>query len=267
MNFKCACIIPCFNEEKQINYIFEEIKKLNYVNLDWYLLDNGSIDNTLKRMQELLITSETNNIYILSKKLNEGYGAGIKYAISKIFPYIKISTIRKNSNLNNAAINKEYLKENYYEFVAWTHADGQTPFEDIGKALELAQNNYDEKIFIKGQKTIREDGKISKFFEFALNCLLILFFNSSIKNPYSQPSLISKKLFSIFINKCSNDSLFDLDILIKSFRYKATLKRFNVRFLKRESGKGSNENIKQKVIFSLINLKLIWGYRSFLKFK
>ena len=49
-------------------------------------------------------------------------------------------------SITSSSINKEFLHENYYEFVAWTHADGQTPFADIVKALDLAKKNYTEKL-------------------------------------------------------------------------------------------------------------------------
>ena len=37
-----VCLIPCFNESGNLLSLCEEIKSLNYNNIDWYLINNGS---------------------------------------------------------------------------------------------------------------------------------------------------------------------------------------------------------------------------------
>ena len=44
MNY--ACIIPCFNEGARIKEIISELESIEYSNVDWFLVDNGSFDSS-----------------------------------------------------------------------------------------------------------------------------------------------------------------------------------------------------------------------------
>ena len=43
-------VIPCYNEEKNLNLLINELKKVNSIDKDinFILVDNGSVDNTRK---------------------------------------------------------------------------------------------------------------------------------------------------------------------------------------------------------------------------
>ena len=64
---KCACIIPCFNEEKRIKAIFQELNDINIENIDWFILDNGSTDNGFQIIEETNSLFNKKNIFIIRK--------------------------------------------------------------------------------------------------------------------------------------------------------------------------------------------------------
>ena len=65
---KCACIIPCFNEKDRIEGIFYEIKKIGKSNIDWFVLDNGSIDDSFKIMKKMRKKYPLENVFIVKKQ-------------------------------------------------------------------------------------------------------------------------------------------------------------------------------------------------------
>ena len=256
---KCACIIPCFNEKDRIEDIFYEIEKINKKDIDWFILDNGSIDTSFEIMKNMIKNNQSKNVYIIKKRKNTGYGSGLKYVIEKI--------ILLNNGINNFKINcifPEIKKSQFYDNIAWTHADGQTPINDVIKAYKIAENNYHNKnILIKGLRTRREDGLLATLFTFFLNLIQIIFYNKKIISPNSQPTLISYELIKKTISYTFDDSLFDTSLSIICAKLESKIIRFPVQFLRRKSGIGANEKIIHKINFSIKNFILLWKMRRY----
>ena len=249
---KYACIIPCFNEVKRIEDIFIEINSINNKYLDWFILDNGSTDESYELMNKSLELFKNKNIYIIRKEKNNGYGAGIKFIISLIFSN-KIGTnlIQANDFINS------------YKAIGWTHADGQTPLRDILSAQKILEKQKDNHFLIKGIRVQRNDKKISKLFTSFLSLIQILFFNKNIISHNSQPTFVSTELLNKIFLDTQNSGLFDLSVSILSLSYKCQIKRFPVIFYKRKSGDGANEKIMQKIGFSIENIKFLWKMRGY----
>lgn len=77
-----SLIIPCYNEEENIEYIYEEINKIEqifYTNYDIrfeiYFIDDGSKDNTLKNIEALSKSKE--NVKYITFSRNFGKEAAI----------------------------------------------------------------------------------------------------------------------------------------------------------------------------------------------
>ena len=258
-NIKCACIIPCFNEEKRIKAIFQEINDLKTENIDWFILDNGSTDNSFQIIKKTEEFFNKENIFTIRKSLNNGYGSGIKFAISKI--------VSNNNNFESDNDSKNVpLKNNFnYDVLSWTHADGQTPIVDVLMGFKIVKNIGKDDFLVKGLRVKRDDGFIAKVFTSVLNIIQILFFSKSIISPNSQPTLLSSKLITEIMHKTSDDFLFDLSVSIISSKLDVEIKRFPVKFLIRESGSGANQTIFQKLNFSIKNLVLLWKMRKYSK--
>ena len=85
-----SCVISCYNEEKNIAILLDQIKSNNLEkNFEFIIVNNGSTDNS-----SILIAKHP-FVKLVKVKKNEGYGNGIL------------------EGLNNAS----------GEILAWTHAD------------------------------------------------------------------------------------------------------------------------------------------------
>ena len=79
-----SIIIPCFNEENNINHITKQIYEIKKKNsdlfLDFIIVNNGSTDGTLNNLLNL----NKNNLFtIVNLENNLGYGGGIIAGIKK----------------------------------------------------------------------------------------------------------------------------------------------------------------------------------------
>ena len=75
---KISIIVPCYNEEKNLNKLVEEFKN-NLIDkkydIELVLVNNGSKDNSAQIMEK--IRNQYDFIKIETVKVNEGYGYGI----------------------------------------------------------------------------------------------------------------------------------------------------------------------------------------------
>ena len=78
-----SLIIPCFNEEKNLGVLLENIdslfKKYSEENIEVLIIDNGSTDGTSDLLKN--ISSLQKKISIIKIEKNIGYGNGIYQGI------------------------------------------------------------------------------------------------------------------------------------------------------------------------------------------
>lgn len=230
MNRK-VCLLPCFNESKNLISLCNEIKSLNYKDLDWYFINNGSTDIDNLSFQRIIEKHKGKfKIKTFYVSNNKGYGGGLKKCMIDIL--------------------------DHYEEIIWTHADGQTPLSDVIKALNISSENKNFEI-IKGIRFSRKDGMVASSFTFFLNLILIFTGNFKYRSPNSQPTLIKNNLMREIINKTENNANFDISVLIKSKIFKNRIIRFPVNFNNRIKGKGANERLIDKINYSFIVIKYL----------
>ncbi len=182
---KLSIVIPCYNEEKNIEPLFEKIEELLNLdnNLEIIIVENGSTDNT----KDNIINSDLvtrGRIKVCNINKNLGYGHGIMSGV-------------KIANGN---------------FIGWCHADLQTEPKDVYEAyqkyFELLKNN---KIVIKG---LRKNRKIfDNFFTFCMSAIASIFFFRLINDINAQPKIFSKD-FRKHLNDYPNDFSLDLYFII-----------------------------------------------------
>ena len=131
---KLSIVIPCYNEEKNINPLFEKIEELLDIdrNLEIIIVNNGSTDNTKKNIINSNLARE-GKIIIHEIKENIGYGYGIMSGV-------KIST---------------------GQFIGWCHADLQSEPKDFktGSLSSRSSLNSNENVALAFGTRILEPQK------------------------------------------------------------------------------------------------------------
>ena len=77
---KLSLVIPCYNEEDNVERFFNEVNNFFFYNIDDYefiFINDGSKDNTYKKLKDLYVNNPTYNIQVLSFSRNFGKEAGI----------------------------------------------------------------------------------------------------------------------------------------------------------------------------------------------
>ena len=77
---KITIVIPCYNESSSLLELINQLKTISN-DFNFILVDNGSTDDTQNVLKTINIPE---NIKILKKQTNEGYGAGIKYGLKNV---------------------------------------------------------------------------------------------------------------------------------------------------------------------------------------
>tara|TARA_B100001989_G_scaffold252401_1_gene234295 strand:- start:3274 stop:3987 length:714 start_codon:yes stop_codon:yes gene_type:complete len=228
-------VIPCYNEEKNLNLLINELKKVNSIDKDinFILVDNGSVDNTRK-----FLNKEVKGLDFISLceiDINQGMGYGIKEGLNKAI-------------------------ENDYKFVGWTHADLQIPFESILRIKKIMNENIDnyENIYIRGNRKNR-DSKISIFFTIMMATYTSLLKKGFYWDITGLPALANKDLISEIIIGSPHGFGFDVHTFVHAKRKKAKIIRFNVYFKAREFGESSwDHGFLSKIKMSIYYFKVIF---------
>jgi len=194
MKIDLSIILPCYNEEENIFPIYQEIKKINFnfYKIEVIFINNGSTDNTIEEINSVL-KKKLRNIYFIKKsfKNNIQYGGAISEGIK----------IAKG------------------KFISWTHADLQTPLNDVFKLFLKIKD--EKKIFGKGVRVNNRgfDGLVSKIHEILASVIL----GKKMKEINAQPKMFKKSETKYFRNPPCKWTTIDT-----FFFYKALKKNFKI---------------------------------------
>tara|TARA_Y100000589_G_scaffold164513_1_gene156371 strand:- start:3089 stop:3787 length:699 start_codon:yes stop_codon:yes gene_type:complete len=220
-----SLVIPCFNEEGSLLKILNRTKDIFIKNkIELIIVNNGSTDKTHSILKNN-INKYPHATYIKLDN-NIGYGGGILTG----------------------------LKECKGKIIGWTHADLQTDPIDCIKAFNnFKNNNKIDKIFIKGNRKDRPFK--DQFFTLGMSIFETILFRRLIFDINAQPTIFPKYFYETWINP-PNDFSIDLYAYYLAIRNNYKVKRINVRFLKRVSGKSSwNRGFISRLKFILRTVK------------
>ena len=218
---KFTLIIPCYNEEKNIQKLATQISNLKrFVRFDTILVNNGSIDNTKIELESLKKKNKIKKLNIINIKKNIGFGNAVKKGV------LKSKT----------------------KIICYTHADLQTDIKDVLKAFNIFNGCNDKNVLVKGLRKKRS--LFDAFFTLAMSTLLSFIFRKKLFDIHGQPNLFNKKMLSN-INYLPNDFSIDTYLMVIAKKKQFNIMRFDVFFRQRMHGVGNNEGLAQKILHSL----------------
>ena len=228
-----SIIIPCFNEENNINHITKQIYEIKKKNsdlfLDFIIVNNGSTDGTLN----YLLNLNKNNLFtIVNLENNLGYGGGI------------IAGIKKARG----------------KILSWTHGDLQC---DINDVINAYRDNREKLLsyncVVKGRRIKRRF--FDSFFSFFMGLIASMVFFKRFSEINAQPKIFSSEIAKYLKNAPSDFSL-DLFLLYISKKNNFEIVEYPVVYKKRIYGisKGG-DSIKGKIKLTLRSLKYIFKLR------
>lgn len=212
-----SIVVPCYNEEKNIPIIASAFAtEIKNKKIELILVNNGSTDGSEKVLKGL--EKKYSFLKIVKVERNIGYGFGI------------LSGLR---NANG-------------EFLAWTHADLQTPPSDVLKGYEVIKMQKSPKhTFVKG--TRRKRKVLDGFLSFGMSVFCTLVLGKWLHDINAQPSVFHKSFLKKMHNP-PNDFSFDLYSLYLAKKNRFLVIRFKVDFLERIHGHSSwNRGIEAKL--------------------
>ena len=220
-----SVIIPCYNESENISVIFNKLSLFDN-GVEIVFVDNGSTDNTAKRISEKIAEKNSSNIKCVSVTKNIGYGHGIMRGV------------------NSAS----------GEVLSWTHADLQTDPSDLLEAYKIyiAHPRYPHCI-LKGRRVGRN------FFDAMFTAGMSLLSTILLRVPLSDVNAQPKMFHRNFLKKLPNPPLdfsLDLYLLYQARVHKYPILEHKVYFGKRlygESKGGGTLKGKLKLIKRTLN--------------
>lgn len=224
-----SLVIPCYNEEDNLEKLFSKLKSLIKANpaedIEIVIVDNGSTDNS-------------NNIIKNSNLL-----------LDKRF---KLVEIKKNIGYGNGVF--EGLKHSSKEFIAWIHADLQTEPSDTIEIFKQTKNKLlTGDYIVKGRRTNRSFLDI--FFTKGMSIVTYLLFNKKLDDINAQPKIFNKN----FLSKLKNvplDFSFDIFFLLTAKKENIKIIEHPIVVHKRYAGEakgGGTLKLKLKLTFRTLN--------------
>ena len=225
-----SLVLPCYNEEKNIDFLCKEFLSLPLkdYSAELILVNNGSKDNTKIEIQKAIKSNSSSNVKIklVDLKNNKSYGGGIS----------------------------EGLKAASGDYVGWAHADLQTPLKDFLKLFEEIKGK--KNILGKGFRTNNRgfDGIVSRFHENLASLILGI----KVREINAQPKIFNKELMSYFKKMPEKWGTLDTYIVYTCLVNKIEIKTIDVLFNTRKYGdskwKNNFKNFISHIFFNIIYL-------------
>ena len=240
MSYNFSLVLPCYNEEKNIIFLYKEFLDINFNDekIELIFVNNGSTDNTDEEIEKVIKMHEES-----SKK---------NIHIKKIF-------LQKNKNYSGGVITG--LKKAKGDFIGWSHADLQTPLKDFYDIYLLVKNNNE--VLGKGKRINRQplDQFITELHEFCSRVILGI----KMKEINAAPKIFNKNMLNIFNQLPFESTLLDTYIVFRCLKKKIRIVEIEVDFKERQFGNSKWKNnlfnlIKHLIINFLYLIRLRFTY-------
>lgn len=203
-----SIVVPCYNESKNLDRLVSAFRHAIGLQsgVEVVLVDNGSRDDTPAVLDSLLSRPENAFARSVRVDVNQGYGYGIMYG----------------------------LRRAAGTFVGWTHADLQTPPEDVLRAwTTICSMPNPEQSLVRGNRQGRP--WFDQLFTSAMGWYASYSLGSPLFDVNAQPKVFHRTLLDK-MNQAPNDFTLDLYLLFLANQLKLDIRTVDVRFEVRSAG-------------------------------
>ncbi|WZL88432.1 glycosyltransferase [Salinimicrobium sp. 3283s] len=190
---KIALFIPCYNEENRLKIApFQKFIKANKGQIDFYFINDGSLDNTGKRINDNLVDEKT--VFLIQLNKNLGKGNALREGIISI-------------------------KDKEYHTYGFIDADMDIPLEQILKLYNnLIPSPY---LMAISSRDLYRSIKISRFRSLSSVAMVfianhIIQFKPELKDTQCGCKLFKSELLDIcFKDPFISEWLFDIELFLR----------------------------------------------------
>lgn len=202
-----SIVVPCYNEAKNVPSLVGRFAEIHEPGADWelVLVNNGSTDDSAE-----VLDRET-----------------------KAHPFIRVVTVPSpNVGYGHGIVTG--LRAAKGEWLAWTHADGQTPPKDVLTAFDVLRGSADPtRTFVKGRR--RHRPVKDTLFTFGMQAAATVILGESLADINAQPKAFPRQLLDLAAAPPVDLSL-DLYFFYLARRSGFEVKTIDVHFGEREHG-------------------------------
>ncbi len=164
---KYSIIIPCYNEETNINDLICRLEQLGGgYDIQWIMVENGSLDRTRLFLESACQGKSRFKIVYVDK--NQGYGYGLLQG----------------------------MEVAQGEYIGWIHADMQIAPSEMVRFIEIAEREPDRRLFLKGRRKGRS--LLDYFFTGGMTLYASIMLKTWIYDIGAIPVLFHKSLLQTF---------------------------------------------------------------------
>ncbi len=203
-----SIVVPCYNEAKNLDRLVSAFGEVIGSNsrVELILVDNGSRDETPSVMDRLSKSEANRFLKTVRVDVNQGYGYGILYG----------------------------LHHGVGQFLAWTHADMQTPPADVLRAWEIIREvEVPERALVRGIRKGRPF--FDHLFSVGMGWFASLALQCSLHEVNAQPKVFHRSLME-HLQNAPKDFTLDLYLLFTAQRLGYRCQEIDVVFEKRTAG-------------------------------
>jgi glycosyltransferase involved in cell wall biosynthesis len=221
-----SCVISCYNEEKNIPILLDQIQKNNLEDrFEFIIVNNGSTDNSSKIIDQ--IKENFKSIIFINIIEDLGWGNGVI------------------TGLNIASC----------DYIGWTHGDLQYDLSILNEVYDLIKNpeNHVQNLLIKGHRKKRSFSE--NFFTTIMSFIASIILCKKLYDINAQPNFFSRSILNLFKNT-PKDLMLDLYLYYKTSSLKEKkILRLSVTQNKRIHGISSwKKNFFSNYVLSLRQL-------------
>ena len=180
-----SCIISCYNEEKNIPILLNQIEKNNLnKNFEFIIVNNGSSDNSYMVFEKA--KEKFKDIIFININEDLGWGNGVMTGL-------KIASC---------------------DYVGWTHGDLQYELNILNEVYDLLNDPryQNESVLVKGRRKKRSFSE--DFFTLTMSFIASIILCKKLYDINSQPNFFSRSILNLFEN-APKDLMLDLYLYYK----------------------------------------------------